>query len=159
MTTVACNREMMVSDSKVSIEHKGISYPAVKIMKNAKMVVGAAGMGIDCSRFMKWALNDFKGPEPKWLDTTSDDQAFGLILKEDGIYIWCIGDKDEPEKIEAEFFAIGSGGKPARASMIRDVELGQQPDPVKAVEVATKVDDLYSGPPIQILKLKNNGSQ
>lgn len=111
------------------------------------MVVGAAGMGSDCTRFMKWALSGFKGTEPKWVDTSSDDQAIGIILKEDGIYLWEIGDKDQPEKIEADFFAIGSGGKAARAAMI----LGKGPQ--EAVEIACLVDDLYSGGPLQVLEL------
>lgn len=137
----------MVSDSRVSVEHKGLSYPAVKIMKGNGVIVGAAGLGSDCSRFMKWAISGFKGPEPKWIDTSSDDQAIGMILREDGIYLWEIGDKDVPEKIEADMFAIGSGGKAARAAML----LGA--DPKQAVEIACQVDDLYSGPPLQILEL------
>ena len=146
MTTIACNKQKMISDSKVSMEHKGISYPAIKIIKIGNTLFGAAGTGSDCSKFLKWAGSGFKGTEPKWIDTSSDDQVVGLIVNEDGIYIWEIGDKDQPEKIESEFFAIGSGGKAARAAMI----LGS--DPVQAVEIACQVDDLYSGLPLQIIE-------
>ena len=136
----------MVSDSKVSLAHKGFSYPAIKIVKAGKMVIGAAGDGGDCTRFLKWGENGFKGAEPKWTDTTSDDQIVGLVLKEDGIYLWSRGDP-EPEKVLAEFFAIGSGGKAARIALMLDV------DPIKAVELACLVDDLNSGPPLQVLEL------
>jgi hypothetical protein len=50
--------------------------------------------------------------------------------------------------VNAEFFAVGSGGKAARAAM----KLGL--DPIKAVELACEVDDFYSGLPIQVLRLK-----
>ena len=136
----------MVSDSKVSVEQKGLSYPAIKIVKIGNTLLGAAGVGSDCSRFLKWAGGNFKGAEPKWVDTSSDDQVLGLIVNEEGIHMWAIGDKDQPERIEAEFFAIGSGGKAARAAMI----LGA--DPIAAVEIACQVDDLYSGPPLQIIE-------
>ena len=90
MTTIACNKQKMISDSKVSMEHKGISYPAIKIIKIGNTLFGAAGTGSDCSKFLKWAGSGFKGTEPKWIDTSSHDQVF----------------------------VFGSGGKAARAAMI-----------------------------------------
>jgi len=146
MTTIACNREMIVSDSMVSFAHKGIWYPAIKLVRGPGLVAGASGDGSDCSRFLKWAANGMKGPIPKWTDTTSDDQVLALVLKEDGIYAWSVGDP-EPERIEADYFAVGSGGKPARIAM----KYGA--DPIQAVRDAMTVD-LFSGGEIQILKLK-----
>ena len=146
MTTIACNKKQMVSDSKVSLAHKGFTYPAIKIVKAGKVLIGAAGDGGDCTRFLKWAENGFKGAEPKWGDTTTDDQIVGLVVRDEGIFIWSRGDP-EPERIEADYFAVGSGGKAARAVMM----MGG--DPVKAVEIACLVDDLNSGPPLQILDL------
>jgi ATP-dependent protease HslVU (ClpYQ) peptidase subunit len=147
MTTVACNREMMVSDSKVTLEHKAMTYPATKIVRAGTRIVGASGHGGDCTRFLEWAKKDFKGAVPKWHEQQgSEDSVLGLVLDADGIYIYSPGDP-EPERVNAESFAIGSGGKSARVAMI----LGC--DPVKAVELACVVDDFYSGPPLQILKL------
>ena len=146
MTTIACNRVKMASDSKVSLAHKGFSYPAIKIMKGPNIVVGAAGDGGDCSRFLKWALGGFKGAEPKWKDTTTEDMVVGLVLRPEGISIWSIGDP-EPELVQGDFFAIGSGGKAARAAIMRGAT------PEEAVEIAFQVDDLNTGPPLQVLEL------
>lgn len=146
MTTIAANREMMVADSKVTVEHKGLTYPATKIVRAGSRIVGASGDGGDCTRFLEWAKKDFKGAEPKWKSAGTDDCVFGLVLDADGIYVYSPGDP-EPEKVNADFFAVGSGGKAARAAM----KLGL--DPIKAVELCFEVDDFYSGPPLQILKL------
>ena len=139
----------MASDSKVSVENKGIDYPTVKIVRRKKQVIGAAGHAGDCTRFIKWASTEFSDKEPKWsLPEGDEDSVIGLILKDDGIYIWTQGDP-EPEKVESTFYAVGSGGKAARAVM----HMGG--DPIKAVEIACLVDP-YSAPPVQILKLKND---
>jgi ATP-dependent protease HslVU (ClpYQ) peptidase subunit len=148
VTTIAANLEVMVADSKVTVEHKGITYPATKIVRAGSRIVGASGHGGDCTRFLEWARKDFKGAAPKWHEPQgSEDSVLGLVLDSDGIYIYSPGDP-EPEKVNAEFFAVGSGGKAARAAM----KLGL--DPVKAVELACEVDDFYSGLPIQVLRLK-----
>lgn len=150
MTTIAVRLDeaIMVSDSQVTLEHKGINYPAVKIVKRGGQLIGAAGHAGDCTRFIKWAASKFTDKEPKWAeDEGAEDAVTGIVLREDGIYIWSQGDP-EPEKIEADFYAIGSGGKAARAVM----ELGHGAE--KAVEVACKVDP-YSSPPLQVLKLKH----
>lgn len=150
MTTIAADLDtgMMVSDSKVTLEHKGIDYPAVKIIKKGGALIGAAGHAGDCTRFMKWAAGKFQDKEPKWAEKEGEeDSVIGIVLKDDGIYIWSQGDP-EPEKVEASMYAVGSGGKPARAAMLMGA------GPVQAVEIACKVDP-YSALPVQILELKN----
>jgi len=148
MTTIAANRDQMVSDSKVSLEHKGIDYPAVKIVKKHGMLIGAAGHGGDCTRFIKWALSKFQDKEPKWAEEEGEEDAvMGMVVKDDGIYVWSQGDP-EPERVEAEFFAVGSGGKAARAAMLMGA------DPEKAVAIACQVDP-YSALPLQVLQLKD----
>lgn len=149
VTTIAVNREMMVSDSKCTIPHKGISYPTVKIVRHKGNIIGAAGDGGDCTRFLNWAKAEFKGTEPKWgsgTTTGTEDAVVALVLNEKGIHIWSYGDP-EPERIEADFYAIGSGGKAARMAML----LGKTP--IEAAELACQVDEMYSGLPLQILKL------
>ncbi len=130
----------------VSLAHKDIWYPAKKLVRGPALVAGACGHGGDCTRFLEWAASGFKGKPPKMEDTSTDDQVLALIVKEDGIYAWSVGDP-APERIEAEFFACGSGGKPARVAMM----LGKTPE--EAVEIACQVD-LWSAPPLQVLKLK-----
>ena len=146
MTTIVATRELIVSDSMVSVAHKDIWYPARKLVRGPGLVAGASGHGGDCSRFLEWAAAGFKGRMPKWEDKSSDDQVLALVVKSDGIYAWSVGDP-EPERIEAEFFACGSGGKAARIAM----KYGA--DPVQAVRDAIEVD-LWSGGEIQTLRLK-----
>lgn len=145
MTTIACNREMIVSDSMVSIAHRDLWYPAVKLVRGPGLVAGASGDGGDCSRFLRWAAGGFKNAPPKWQDTTTDEQVLALVVKEDGIYAWSLGDP-EPERIEADYFAVGSGGKAAHVAM----QYGA--DPIQAVKDAIAVD-LWSGGKIQVLRL------
>lgn len=138
----------MASDSKVFVEHAGITYPAAKIVRAGNRIAGAAGDAGDCTRFLEWFKKDFKGPQPKWTEPIgSDGSIVALVLDASGIYIYCPGDPD-PELVNADFFAIGSGGKAARAAM----KLGL--DPVKAVELACEVDNVYSGLPVQVIHLK-----
>lgn len=144
MTTIVATRELIASDSMVSIAHKDIWYPAIKIVRGPGLVAGACGDAGDCSRFLKWAAAGFKGTAPKWLET-GDDQVLALVVKLDGIYAWSAGDP-EPERIEADYFACGSGGKPAR------VALKYGADPVQAVRDAIEVD-LWSGGEVQVLRL------
>ena len=135
----------MVSDSKVTIG-KGYSYPTTKIVKTKGMLVGAAGLSGDCSRLLEWANDEFKAKsKAKFEATLEEDKVDALIVKDDGIYYFCT-DYSFPEKINADFYGIGSGSKAARAAMI----MGATPE--QAVEVACQVDD-FSGLPIQILTL------
>ena len=150
MTTVASNRTTMISDSRVSISEKGFAYPAVKIIKTKGILVGASGDGGDCTRFLNWAKEGFKEKDqPKWKTPQySEDEIVGLILKDDGIYIWTQGGP-EAERIEADFFAIGSGGKAARAANLMGADIET------CVKVACEVDNVFSGLPLQILNLKD----
>jgi len=147
MTVIVANRELMVSDSRVTIEHKGFTYPATKIVRCGERLVGASGNGGDCTRFLRWAEKDFKGAEPKWTEAQgSEDSVIGMVLDKTGIYLWNTGDP-EPELVNADAWAIGSGGKAARAAM----KLGL--DPIKAAEMACEIDDFWCGPPLQIHRL------
>lgn len=146
MTTIAANLKCMASDSRVTVEHKGINYAAVKILKKGTSLIGAAGHAGDCTRFIHWAAGKFSDKEPKWAEEEGEeDSVVGLILNRDGIFIWTQGDP-EPEKIEGDQYAIGSGGLAARVAM----KLGQTP--AEAVALACEVD-MYSGLPVQVLEL------
>lgn len=140
----------MVSDSRVSIAEKGFAYPAIKIIKANGQLYGASGDAGDCTRFLNWAREGMKDKDiPKWKSPLySEDEIVGLILNKNGIFIWTQGGP-EAERVEADVWAIGSGGKPARLAIL----LGH--DAVKAVELAWEVDNVFSGPPIQVLKLRD----
>lgn len=146
MTTIVATRDAMYSDSKVSIDSLNLSYPTDKIFRcKDGSIAGAAGNGGDCSRFLEWAKDGFKGKEPTWKSTGKDDDyVIGLVLRDDGIYIWMPG--DPLEKINADFFAVGSGGKPARVAML----LGKTPE--EAMALVFEVDP-GSGGPLQKIEL------
>jgi hypothetical protein len=147
MTTIACDREQMVSDSRVTTPG-GPSYPAVKIIRVKDRIIGACGHNGDCTRFLEWAKKEFKGTEPKWILPASDESAVeGIVLDKDGIYLWNSGDPEPERLLNVEQFAVGSGGCAARVAMI----LGKSV--TEAVELACRVDD-NSGMPLQVLKLK-----
>jgi hypothetical protein len=146
MTTIVAMKGRMVSDSKVSLG-KGYSYPATKIIKTKGMLVGAAGLAGDCSRFLEWAQDEFKAKsKPKFEAVLDDDKLDGLIVKADGVYYFC-PEYPFPELINADFYGVGSGSKAARAAMIMGATLEE------AVTIACQVDD-YSGLPLQILELE-----
>jgi len=140
----------MYSDSRVSIAEAGFSYPATKMIKANGWLVGASGDGGDCSRFLEWARKGLKEKdEPKWKSPPpSEDFIIGLIMKEDGLYLWTWG-SPEPERINSDTFAIGSGGKAARAALLMGATA------LQAVEIACEVDNVFSGLPIQTLSLKD----
>jgi ATP-dependent protease HslVU (ClpYQ) peptidase subunit len=147
LTTIAANQETMASDSKVSVG-LGVSYRAVKVVRVKKMIVGACGNGGDCSRLLEWAERDFKAPAPKWHEEAGSEEAvWALVLKHDGLYFFTQEDP-EPERMDEPFFAIGSGGKPARVALL----LGKTPE--EAVELACRVDE-HSGLPVQVLSVKD----
>lgn len=136
----------MYSDSRVTWDEMGLEYPAAKIVrcKNGD-IAGAAGHAGDCTRFLDWAVEGFKGSEPKWKSTGIGDDVFGgIVLKKDGIYVFSRG--DNLERVLLDYFAIGSGGKPARVALL----LGKTPE--EALELAYQVDP-GSGGPIQVLRL------
>ena len=137
------------ADSRVTWDEMGLEYPAAKIVrcKNGDLA-GAAGHAGDCQRFMEWADNGFKGHEPKWKSTgNGDDVLGGLVVRKSGIFVFSRG--CPLEEVILPYFAIGSGGKPARVAML----LGKTPE--EAMELAYQVDP-GSGGEIQILRLNAN---
>jgi hypothetical protein len=144
MTTIACDRTTMVADSKVSIPGAQ-PYPADKIIRVGNRLLGACGHNGDCTRWLQWAAKDFKGKEPKWVESKPEDAVLGIVLDKDGIYVWNFGDP-EPERINLDQYAVGSGGLAARVAMI----LGKTP--IESVELACTVDD-NSDLPLQVLHL------
>lgn len=146
MTCIIATKDAMYSDSRVTWDEMGLEYPAVKIIrcKNGD-IAGAAGHGGDCTRFLDWAYDGFKGQEPKWKSSGNGDDVWGgLVLKKDGIFVASRG--DSLERVMLDFFAIGSGGKAARVAMM----LGKTPE--EAMELAYKVDPGCGGE-IQVLRL------
>lgn len=138
----------MAADSKMNVGKGEFSYPADKIIRVGDMIVGAAGDGGDAYRFREWAKTNFSETmRPKWSEKPDSDGAIvGIILKPSGIHIMLQGDPS-PELVNADYFAIGSGGSAARVAM----KLGKTP--AEAVALAAEVDE-NTGPPVTCLALE-----
>lgn len=146
MTIIVASLELMASDSRVSSED-GSFYTAKKIfIAKDGAIVGAAGDGGDCSRFVEWAQGGWR-TRPKFSTSSSNDEESmeALILRKDGLYYFA-PDYPSPEKLEDPFHAIGSGAKAAMVAM------RFEPDPIRAVERVFEVDH-NCGPPIQVIHL------
>lgn len=138
MTTIAANRNMMCSDSKVTMEgREDRIYEATKLVTKNGDIIGCAGSNENCEAFVNWYGSKKKKPK-----MVGDFE--GLILKADGTLVFY----DETlarDKLNHDFYAVGSGGNAARAAMLMGA------DPVRAVEIACLVDP-HSGPPVQIVR-------
>lgn len=150
MTTIAATKDAIGGDRMVFVENKGIWYPTVKVRRVKGMLVGAAGHGGDCTRLLDWAEAGFpEKKKPKFEESHgTEDEAILLLVKKDGIYSMTTGDP-EPEKIELDFYAIGSGGKAARAALMAGKTLEE------AMEIAADIDP-YTRGPFDILSFKDN---
>ena len=147
MTTIAATRDAIAGDRMVSIENKSTWYPTPKVRRIKGALIGAAGDGGDCVRFLDWAETGFApSKRPKFV-TRSDDEdcATLLMLTAEGIY-FMMQDDPCPERVSSDFYAIGSGGKAALGALHAGATLE------RAMEIAFQIDP-YTRPPFDILKL------
>ncbi len=136
MTTVACNKELMASDSLAC--DNDIKTTAQKIFRVGHDIVGVAGEYQAGLLFVEW-YHDRRKSKP---DVGDGFEAFALTAKS----IFKYESRLIPMPIEEEFAAIGSGGQLAIMAMT----LGLPPH--AAVREAAKLD-VYSGGKIQKEKL------
>lgn len=142
MTTIAANKDKMVSDSKVTWETKSEdhTYSAQKLFLHPKTgdIIGAAGDNNHIEAFLAWYGTRKKKPE---FGANADFEAIVLTTKGD---IWVYDETLSRDKIKGDFYAVGSGGNAALGALYMGATLEQ------AVEIACKVDP-HSGPPTQVL--------
>jgi len=136
VTTIVCTPEAMAADTRVSwTEGKEVYNTSFsnKIYRIGDELVGTAGDTASGLRLVEWLRAGGKGRKPK---LTKDTAA--VRLSRDGIFTF---DGRDPEwlKIDAKFFAIGSGARWATGAL----EMGA--DLRKAVEVAMKYDPATGG--------------
>lgn len=143
MTTIACAGNRMAADSHMVID--GLAVPSDKLLRVSGGIVGAAGDADAC-----WAVISFlsgKGDKPKFGKNTT---VCALYLTSNGLFYF---EPDlHPHPIHDGIMAIGTGGQLAMGSMERDQLAGIEPNPITAVEVASRRDP-YSGGPVQWLTL------
>ena len=140
MTTIACTRECMAADTRVSTE--GAHYHANKIFRIGVSLFGTAGhgdMGLVMIDWLKTARN--RQTLYKQLGDYERSEVMLIELNPGGIYLWT--GWGVPEKLNDARFAIGSGHMAALAALDR----GDSPE--DAVRGATHYDQ-YSGEPVQV---------
>ncbi len=144
MTTIAATRKALAGDSMVSMEGKGLWYPARKIRRVKGGIVGAAGEAGDCVRLVDWAEQGFNEKKrPKFQTAAGDeDEAILILLNAEGIHMMSTTDP-YPELIAKDFYAIGSGGKAAYAALYAGKTL------LDAMDIAHAIDP-YTRPPFDV---------
>lgn len=147
MTTIACTREAMGSDTFVSSDN-GVSYPARKIARVKGDVIGAAGDSGDCLRFLDWAKHDFaEKKRPKFAIASGEEgEAHILLLNAEGIFTMSTSDP-YPEEVLSAYWAIGSGGDAALGALAQGATLEE------ALEIAARFD-MHTKAPFHVEKLK-----
>lgn len=127
MTTIAADPQkgLMVTDSQTSDGDQ--KWEMAKVERIDGTLYGCAGDAIWAEKFYDWIRRGRKGRKPK-LD---EDEFNALALNANGLF-W-FDHKLHPMQMK-EPFAIGSGGKTARALMIAGVDI------MRAVEITCEVD-------------------
>jgi hypothetical protein len=131
MTVIAANRKCMAADHFVS--GGGVPYFTVKIFRHGDHIMGAAGISAATTKWFEWMRRDCPPVEEIDLAGDGDNTFVGLVLNEDGLFMYnalC-----EPDHLMSEFYAIGSGSRYAMA-MLADGK-----SPARAVQRACEYDD------------------
>lgn len=124
MTTVACTRYAMASDSRVADDNTACQ--AVKMYRTPYGIVGVAGSMSAAMAFVAW-LKDQTVTPPDMTDVEA------LLLTPKG-EILCYDESLTPFKIKDRFSAIGSGAAAALGALHAGVS------PTQAVRIAAKID-------------------
>lgn len=125
MTTIACDRVTMASDSMCADNQSFCSV--AKIFRIRGALVGVAGTFAPCAAFINWLRSKDEDQEPPDMEG-----VYALLLNHEGI--WMYDAHPTPFEVKDGFAAIGSGCQAALAAM----HCGASPQ--MAVKVAAKVD-------------------
>lgn len=137
MTTIASTLTCMAADS--GMVTAGGVFATDKLLRIRHGIIGAAGYAAHCAAVIEWL--DGKRRRPK---LPRSSEFSGLYLTKKGLFYF---EYDlHPNPINDGVFAIGSGAQYALGSMMRDILLGAEPDPLAAIEVACIQDALSHGP-------------
>jgi ATP-dependent protease HslVU (ClpYQ) peptidase subunit len=140
MTTIACNRECMAADTRVSTG--GAHYHANKIFRIGNSLFGTAGdgdIGLVMVDWLKTARNR-QNLYKQWADYERSE-VWLIELNPAGIFLWT--GWGVPEKLNETRYAIGTGQLAALSAL----DSGETPE--QAVKVAARYDQ-YSGEPLQV---------
>lgn len=156
MTTIAADPAtgLMVADSNISDSDQKWKCDKVEVIDGA--FYAAAGDAVDGDKFYDWARKGKRGRKPKLSETEFE----ALVLNKKGLFRY---DSSLYPLQMKHPFAIGSGGKAARAALIALGEAisrrdNDKPDIVRAVEIVCEVD-AGSCLPVQIYDLAIGGKR
>lgn len=138
MTTVVCNRHMMVTDKRATFDGSA-SFTITKIFKIRGSIYGICGNLEHAMQFIAWRRKP--GDKPILVDSSFN--ALELTPKHEILW-W--GSELVPVPIEDEFYAIGTGAAYATGAL----EMGAQP--ADAIAIAAKHDPSTS-PEVQAMRL------
>jgi hypothetical protein len=128
----------MVTDSQVA--DGDMKWSMAKVERIDGTLYACAGDAVDAEKFYEWVRKGRRGRKPKL-----DEEGFNALALHKGGLFW-FDFKLHPMQMKTPF-AIGSGGKTARALLIAGVEI------VRAVEIVCQVD-AGSSLPVQIYALE-----
>ena len=145
MTTIVASKKhrTMVADRKVTDTAASMRYHTKKLRAIGSSIVGCAGDSSAISKFVRWL--EAGAPQDGRPKFDRDATLAALLMNEKGLFIF--DTECEPDEIEQDFYAVGSGGAAAMAAMFMGAS------PKKAAEIAAKVDVNTEGP-FDILKLR-----
>lgn len=138
MTTIVASKKhrQMAADRKATDASASMRYSTRKLRVVGSSIVGCGGDSTSIAVFIRWLEAGGKHDDKPKL--AKDAQLSALVLNANGLFIF---DHDcEPDQIEQDFYAIGTGAQAGMAAMY----LGA--DPKKAVQIAARVDVMTEGP-------------
>ena len=145
MTTIVISRKhgCMASDSRMTGYNAYVN--SRKVERIGDSLYGGCGDAEAIEVFLEWARGGkIKKNKPKWGDDNIPD--FDVVeLCADGIRLW--SSRCVPIPVDADFWAVGSGGLAAMGAML----CGKTP--AEAVEIA-KLCDEYTGGDVVVFPLK-----
>lgn len=139
MTTIACNRTEMASDSSL-VQAGIIQHSCKKLFVTPEGIVGFAGYPSHGQDLVRALMGDMEWDQVDMADTDA------LLLNKQGIHFYC--EHVRAVMVTDEFAAIGSGAQAAMAAMT----LGASPR--EAVEIASAVDPNTCGT-VQVYTLRD----
>lgn len=144
MTTIAYARNVMAADSQITFSD-GSRLQVKKLRRLPDgSIFGGAGDVPAINKLERWAgVGLVKRRRPRFGKAESAD---AILIKPDGS-IWMFGAAIDPEKIEAEFIAIGSGSDFAMGAMAAGRSA------VEAVKIAAQYD-INTSEPIETIRLE-----
>lgn len=161
MTTVVCCLQLGVMAADTRITHGDGRFKSTKKVQRvgSKFLVGVAGDYARCLNYLEVFRKKVRRSDGKGLPKLPPAEGEGdlelVVMSEHGI--WCYFEDGVPMEVEEEYYATGSGGKFAIASLDTQKELGMPSfNLAAALAVACKHDENSSLPAVSISLKKGN---